>query len=255
MAVTNPPVELPVINGSTGVWGTILNNSIRQIEGYINTNLDTNTTQGDTLTTLTNDVTNIKNTFKNGMMAVSTSTTRPPAVVGLIGLETDTGYLYYCASISGVATRVPFPGQYLAKLRQTSSQTFNQGSAAAITYGVADTLRGGGWSSGSRYTAQVPGIYEFTGAITFGANATGYRTAMWYKGGTPVPAGAVTIPATPITPTSASSVVTARTMVIGLNTNDYVELYGVQSGATTLNTDVAASLQSGIYVKYLGYYA
>jgi len=252
--MANPPVSLPVINGSTGTWGTILNQAIRDIEGYLNTNAASDVTQGTDITQLKTDVNALKATNTVGMMAVSTSLNRPTPTVGLMGLETDTGYMYYVASVSGTPTRVPFPGQYLAKIKQTNSQNFTQGNGAALTLHTADMNRLNGWTSGSRYSAQVPGVYEFTGAITFGANATGYRSAIWYKQGAAFNGAGVTIPATPITPTSAPTTVVARPTIIGLNVGEYVELYGVQSGAATLATDASAIVQSGMQVKYLGYY-
>ena len=250
--VPNPPVTLPVVNDSTGVWGTILNTSIQTLEGYINTNLATNDTQGTDIATLKTDVQTLKNTNTVGMMAVSTSAAKPPAVVGLMGLETDTGYLYYCARIGGVATRVPFPGQYMAKIKQTSSQNFTTNVGAPVTFNTADMNRLSGWSSGSRYTAPVAGVYEFNGAITYGGNATGYRAAMWYVNGS-IYNGATAQIATGTT-ASVSTTVVARPFIIGLTQGQYVELWGNQNSGVTLATDVNTHLQTGMQVKYLGYY-
>lgn len=245
-------VTLPIINGSTGTWGTILNTAIEDIDTRLVTATTKNGTQDTDLTALTSRVGAIEQTNTIGLLAVSTSGNRPTARVGLMGLETDTGYMYYCASVGGAATRVPFPGSFMAKIKQTSTQNFTSSNGAALVMHTADTNRLNGWSSGSRYSAPVKGIYEFTGGITFGGNATGYRAAMWYVNGSQFN-GATTQIATGTT-ASVSTTVNARTSVIGLNVGDYVELWGAQNSGATLATDVSTGVQSGIQVKYLGYY-
>lgn len=248
-------VTLPIVNGSTGTWGTILNDAITDIDGRLVTATNTNGTQKTDIEALDLRLDTIEATNTIGLLAVSTAAGKPAARVGLMGLETDTGYMYYCASIAGVATRVPFPGQFLAKIKQTSAQNFTSGNGAALILHSADTNRTNGWTSGTRFTATVPGMYEFTGAIAYGANAAGYRSAIWYKGGNPINGGGATISATPITPTSAQTIVVARPCIIGLNVGDYMELWGAQNSGVTLATDTSLAAQSGIQVKYLGYYA
>jgi hypothetical protein len=246
--MANPPVTLPVINGSTGTWGTILNQAIRDIEGYLNTNATADETQATDIETLKTDVTGLK-AKPVGMMAVSTSANRPTAVVGLQGLETDTGYLYYVASILGVPTRVPLPGSLMARLYQSSTQTFATSVGAPLVLHGNDFLRQGGWSSGSRYSAPVSGTYEFTGAISYGNNATGYRAAMWYVGGSPLNGGASQVPAV----AAVETTVFARTVAITLTAGQYVELWGAQNSTVSLASSTQGTLRSGIQVKYLGY--
>ena len=84
----------------------------------------------------------------------------------------------------------------------------------------------------SRYTAQVAGVYRFSGSAAFQANATGYRLAQLYYNGTEfngncrvyVPAFSSSIIA------SATLPATTIRMVVG----DYVELYAYQTSGIGL---------------------
>jgi len=247
-------VTLPIINGSEGVWGSILNTAITDIDNRLINATDKNNTQDTTLTTYGDRITTLENKpAAEGKLLLTTSGSRPTPVVGQIVLETDTGYLYYCASVGGVATRVPFPGSYVAKLKQTTSQNLPTGSGTAITFNAADFNRLNGWTSGSRFVATVPGTYEFTGAVSFGANGTGYRGCIWVVNGANFNGTAAYGPPAPTTPVSASTVIVARPVTLGLGVGQYVELYGIQGSGSTLATDVGTTQQSGMQVKYLGY--
>lgn len=240
-------VTLPVVNGSSGTWGTILNAAITDLDSRVTTNTTQNQTQDNSLNSLTGRV-NTLETSGGGKLAVATSGSRPTPVVGQIVLETDTGFLYYVASVSGTPTRVPFPGSYLAKIKRTTAQTFGNNSAGALQFSAADFDRLGGWSV-SKYTATVPGTYEFTGAISFAANTSGTRTVTWYVNGNAFNATSAVVPGT----SGDSTVVVARPSVFKLALGDYVELYGLQNSGSSLATETSSTSWPSMQVKYLGY--
>lgn len=236
-------VTLPVVNGSSGTWGTILNAALTDIDNR----LSTNTTDS---TDLKNRVSNLE-TSGGGKLTVATSGSRPTPAVGQVVLETDTGYLYYVASVQGAPTRVPFPGSHVAKLRRTSSQNFGNNSAGALQFTVADFDRLGSWNSStpSRYTAQIPGIYEFTGGLSYSVSTAGYRSVTWYYNGSPFNASNAVVPGA----AGDSTVVAARTSTLKLAVGDYVELFGMQNSGATLTTDTTNAYLPNMSVKYLGY--
>lgn len=245
-------ITLPVVNGSSGTWGTILNAALTDIDTRLTDATSKNTSQDTTLTTLGGRVTTLEGSAgSGGELTVATSATRPAPAVGQIVLETDTGFLYYVASVSGTPTRVPFPGSYLAKLKRATTQTYGNNTAGPVAFTVADFDRLKGWNGTTRYTATVPGIYEFTGAISWVTNTTGYRSVTWNVNGAPHNCTAAIIPAAP----GESTVVVARPCVLALNANDYVELVGQQNSGVSLTTDAGYINQPSMVVKYLGYNA
>lgn len=249
-------VQLPIINGSSGVWGSILNDAIIDIDTRVVTATTTNVTQTTDITTLAARVATLETTSKTGYLVVTTAAGKPPASIGQMGLETDTGYLWYVASISGVPTRVPWPGSYLGKCRQTTAQNIAAGTTGSpITFQTCDTNRLNGWSSGSKWTAPVRGLYEFSGAIafTFLASPSGYRAAQWMIDGAAYNASRINVD--PVEATNQTTVVNARSVVVSLNAGQYVELYGAQTSSSTIATDVSSvTFQANMSVKYMGYY-
>jgi hypothetical protein len=242
---------LPIVNGSSGTWGTILNAALTDIDNRLTSVTTNSTTNSNNLTSLTSRVTTLESAGSaGGKLTVATSTTRPPLTVGQIVLETDTGFMYYAASVAGTATRVPFPGSYLAKLRQTATQNLTTSQATALTFNSIDYDRMGAYS-GTRYTAGVPGSYEFTGAVAFSTNATGYRGTFWYYNGALVNGSTVNTPAVP--GTVAPTVVPLRTVTFKMAAGDYVEAYAIQNSGSTLATENGTQFQSTAQVKYLGY--
>lgn len=250
-------VQLPIINGSSGVWGTILNDAITNIDNRLITATDKNTTQTTDIAALTARVATLESTSKTGYMVVSTSAGKPAPAIGQMGVETDTGYLWYVASIAGVPTRVPWPGSYLGKCRQTTAQTIAKGTTgSALTWQVCDTNRLNGWSSGSRFIAPVRGLYEFAGGATFvyvdNALHPGYRATQWMIDDATYNTSRINVP--PVTSGQSTSVPT-RTIVVNLNVGQYVELYAAQNTDLSIATDVSSqTYQPYMQVKYMGYY-
>jgi hypothetical protein len=244
-------VVLPVINGSSGVWGQILNTALTDIDVRLTTATNANATQDTEVGALKTRVGTLESgASAGGKLTVTTSASRPPITVGQIALETDTGYLYYGASVNGTATRVPFPGSYVAKMRSTAAQNLTTSVATRITLGATDFDRLGGCTS-TRYTAQVPGMYELTGAVSFENHSTGYRGTYWYLNGAQYNGSTTTLAATP--GTAAPTVVPMRTIVAKLDAGQYVEVYAIQNSGTTLATENGFQYQSTAHIKYLGY--
>lgn len=247
-------VTLPIVGGSSGVWGSILNDAITDIDNRLVTATGTNSAQDTDITDLKSRLTALETAPPaRGMLIITTSGTRPPMTQGQICLETDTGYLYYVHTAGGALTRIPWPGSHIAGIRQTTAQNTTTGTATALTMDTRDFDRLGGWAGTSRYTAFVKGLYEFTGAVSFATNTTGYRACYWAVNGAGRPASRVQIPPAP---TGASTVIAARPMTVSLNVGDYVELMAHQNSGATLSTDVTTGTmyQPSVLIKFLGYY-
>lgn len=134
----------------------------------------------------------------------------------------------------------------LAVLRQTVAQSLATGTFNPITFDTEDFDRDNGHSTvsnTSRYTAQTPGWYEPEGIFAVAPNATNRRIAKWVVNGTPANAARVDI-VTVTQPAGATFSMNAPTRRLFLNTNDYLELYGWQDGAASLNTLVAGEQAS-----------
>jgi len=243
-------VTLPIINGSTGVWGSILNTAITDIDNRLVAATSRNDDQDTAIAALNTKVAALEGAIGGiGSIKTFTSGTRPTPTTGAVGLEIDTGYLLYGARVSGVATWVPWPGSFMARLRQTVAQSIPSSTGTNITLNTADFNRLSGWTGGSRFTAPIAGTYEFTGAISFAGNATGYRSALWKintayafdSGQNGSPAG------------GSATVAVARPFIIALQPGGFVELTAYQTSGAALLTDVGNTLQTGMQVKYLGY--
>lgn len=245
-------VTLPVVNGSSGTWGTILNAALTDIDNRLSTAVTTNGNQDNNITNLTSRVTTLESgSSAGGKFTVATSGSRPTPAVGQVVLETDTGFIYYVASVNGTPTRVPMPGSYLAKLKRSTAQNFGNSSAGALVFTAADFDRLGGWNGSTRYTAQVPGMYEFSGAISFSVSTAGYRQVSWYVNAGVFNSSNAIVPGA----SGDSTVVVARPFIAKLAAGDYVELFGLQNSGATLTTDTSNAYLPSMSVKYLGFYA
>lgn len=145
-----------------------------------------------------------------------------------------------------------FLGVPIVQLRQTSTQTLTTATITAINMDAEDVDSDSGHSTvtnTSRYTPATAGWFQFSGKVSYAANATGRRGAIWLKNGSVVNGGGVT------GPTTAASVceVCATTIQIQANgTTDYVEIAGFQESGGNLATSVGSSSQpamSGRWVR------
>lgn len=249
-------VELPVVNGSSGTWGGILNAALTDIDNRVTAATQTNAQQDQNITNLQSDVNTIK-TNPSGKVATATSNSRPTPIIGQVVIETDTGYIYYGADVNGTPTPVPIPGSYVAKLRRTSTQNFGNNSQGALNWTEAGFDRLGGWSNSapSRYTAKVPGMYEFFGMISFDETNTGgngQRQTFWALNGTVQNGTATAVDAIFDGPPTTVSL---RPVILKLSVGDYVEAMGLQNSGATVTTSSTTAFQPSVQVIYRGFYA
>jgi hypothetical protein len=125
-----------------------------------------------------------------------------------------------------------------ASLYNSSTFTAPNAAETAITWNASKDDNWSGHSSvtnPSRYTAQVAGVYRFSGAITYNANATGYRLGQWYYNGSEYNGNARVY----ITPSTVSNNTVAMSdLKIRMAVGDYVEMFTYQtSGAGLATTD------------------
>jgi hypothetical protein len=248
-------LTLPVVNGSNGVWGTILNGILTELDTRVAA-LDTDTTSTESeVATLKTRIAALESGAGTGVggLTVATSTTRPELAIGQVVLETDTGFIYYGGKVNNVAFRLPFPGSHLAKLKRTSDQAFGNGGQNALAFETAEFDRLGGWNSvtPTRYTAKVPGFHEFTGGISWGTGGTNTSTRVVYW----TLNGLLTVAGSSIIHTEGPTgvVMQARTLSVKLAVGDYVELWGQQGSGTTLQTNTTVGALPTMQVTYLGH--
>lgn len=258
-------LTLPIVGNSSGTWGTILNSTLTEMDGRLVSNTTATTANGTSITTINGQIVTINGQIVtiNGKVAaleakppggliVGNSASLPAVAVGQITLATDTGYLSYGASISGVPTRVPFPGSWVGTLRQTVAQSMATGTNVKISFDIFEGDRLGGYSTGAktRYTCQVRGTYEFSGGVSWQSNATGYRKTNLYLNNAIASSNISGVNAISGVATSCD----VRTTIIKMNVGDYVELGALHNAGVAVNTEVSSSgYFSNLSVKYLGY--
>jgi len=128
-----------------------------------------------------------------------------------------------------------------ARLRQIVAQSIPSGAFTPITFTFSDvdqdylTPTNAGHSNSvntSRYTANYPGWYLCSGGVSFAVNAAGVRACYWYVNGSPSN-GVESMGATVGTVNFGT---VARSELIYLNANDYLELNAYQTSGAGLNT-------------------
>ncbi len=139
------------------------------------------------------------------------------------------------------------------QFRQSVAQTLTSGSFTAITFTQEDYDNRGGHSTSSntsRYTAQVAGRYQVSGAVAFVASATGRRGTQWRINGSVVNGSQLLLSSGD---DADETQYPARTMTVFLSVGQYVELYAIQQSGGNLNTSVAdGGTQSMMAVRYVG---
>ena len=257
---------LPDINGSEGVWGSILNTALNDLDGRLITATSANGTNAGAIQTLgntvgdhTDDIDDLDRRVDTlegagggtSGFIVGTTASLPAVTIGQITLATDTGYLSYGASIAGVATRVPFPGSWVLRLRKTNTQSMGHESINKISFNSESFDRLDGWTAtaSTKYVCKVPGTYEFTGGVSWQANATGYRKVSLYLDGIESNGTVTTGPAA----TGEVTSLNLRPTILKLAVNQEVELGALQNSTATLSSDAATGNQPTLNAKYLGY--
>lgn len=142
----------------------------------------------------------------------------------------------------------------IAELRQTVLQTLTTATATAITFTTEDVdtdVDGVGGhdnvTNNTRFTARYAGWYLVSGGVVYAVNATGPRYAWWRVNGTDVNGS------TGVMNAFASNFISvqARTKLLYLNINDYVELIGYHEAGSNLDTAVSARNQSTMSVGFV----
>ena len=164
-----------------------------------------------------------------------------PRTFGVQEYETA-GYLNSVRDALNFLLGRPQIAIYQATVQSVASNAFT-----AITFDGSTSDTYGGHSNttnNSRYTAQQPGTYAFSGATGWAANATGSRGGSLYKNGSPLTGQTGLVQAA--TSAAASTVAPLPLCFVDLNTGDYVELYGYQVSGGALNT-----IGGGQFCSYL----
>lgn len=166
-------------------------------------------------------------------------------------LPTITGGVATTSELAAIVAAVAFlqnpPG---AVLRQTVAQSIPNNANTAITFDTKDFDSAGGWSSGAntRYTAQYPGRYEFSGGASFASSATGQRGIQWYVNGTIANYANGFLNAT----SAGGWADAAVTQSFFLNIGDFVEMRVFQNSGVALNTQVTVGNQAVMTVQFVG---
>lgn len=150
----------------------------------------------------------------------------------------------------------PRPGQLVAQLFRSTSQSIPSFTEVQIAWNASDLDLLSGWNAGvnpSRYTPPLAGWYELTGKVSFTSSASGtYRAVGWKKNGSYVTGGYARYV---INGTIASWEygIPAPTISVLLNgSTDYVEMFGEQATLGSLNTVTSARHHPFMSVKYVG---
>lgn len=153
------------------------------------------------------------------------------------------GHFVEGGELEAVLDQIVFLTQpVVAELRATSVQSLTNGTGTAVNFDAEDIDSHGGHSTSvntSRYTAQIAGWYQCTGAVSFASNATGRRGVWWQKNGADVTGSETAFVA------AGTGVITipARVKLIQLAVGDYVQMLAFQDSGGALNTSVTFAVQ------------
>lgn len=268
-------ITKPTVNGSAGTWGTINNQALDDIVTGVNQRVDatTATTKGDLLVATASatvarhavgtdgQVLVADSTQTNGVkwvapgIMVSVAASRPAASgtpVGTQWIDSDTNYTWVCNLISGTKYWTPTPGSRVLDTRQTTQQSLTAGGTlTSLVWQTPTVDRYAVMPTGTAvFTPGIPGVYEFSGAVSFVTGTTGTRFAGWMRNATLVNWGYTNL--APASTTVYGIVVPARTITYTMSATDTMALAGTSSVAGTINTEVTAGYQSHFTAKYLG---
>lgn len=131
---------------------------------------------------------------------------------------------------------------------QLSAQAIPNTGLTAITLDSEVIDTDGGHSTvtnTSRYAVPFAGYYDVDAVILYSANTTGQRRAAVYVNGSEV----IEANFAAVTTGGATTSATVATIVGPLSIGDYIEIYGFQTGASSLNTFTSGSLGSRMNTK------
>lgn len=139
-----------------------------------------------------------------------------------------------------------------ARLRQTVAQSIPNNVPTVITFGTEDLdtdpdgIGGHTLAFQSRYTARYPGWYRVGGGGSVAPSATGVRVLSWAVNGSHVGGSDVLLPAV----AGVSTRIPARSDLIRLNENDYLELRIYQNSGGSLASAVLNDEQPTMSVTW-----
>jgi hypothetical protein len=248
---------LPDINGSSGIWGTILNDALNGMDVRItdNTNaastntgaIATNTTAINGLNTRVTTIEGAAGSATPGMKAFTSVANRdatiPNPTPGMQCITTDTNVQWVGVTITGTSKWVPVPGQMLGSLWQNTPQNIpDSTTGTVINFSTPDiTYNPLNWldPTANQFKPTAPGWYELSGGVSFEmgtgtATTTGIRLCYFRLNGSgslPGTAGSPTLNALTGTVLSLSS---ATYYLNGVS--DYIELLAAQNSGQALAT-------------------
>lgn len=246
---------LPVVNGSSGTWGGILNTAIGNLDTKLQTATDKNTTQDADITNIKGRVTTLET---SGGVSASTVTTKGDLLVAT-GASSITrqgvgSNNYALIGDSSQSTGVRWSlnaGSIMCRVRASSTQNVAASGLTTIVFQNSDNDRLGNFTLGSgTFTASVAGWYEFTGGVGFQSNGTAntYRQVYWNVSGSPGLASG----ASALAPQAVDFVLVARPYPVLMAVGDTVNMVVSQNSGSAVTTSISVQYQSGMSVKYLG---
>lgn len=266
-------ITKPVVNGSAGTWGTILNQALDDIVTAVNTALTaaTVTTKGDLYAATASGAVSRLAAGTNGKVLTADSTqatglkyayaqapsfasygSLPAGVNGMQAYTTDTGTWWTYGTAGGSGIWVPQAGTAVVSCYQTAAQSIPDITYTPVSMGstVASVNAFGAWSSGSptRFTAPWPGWYELSGAVALASASGSIRYCSWRKNATMI-SGSVT---KMIIAAANATIVNGRSITVDAVAGDYFDICAYHNNGSSVNTDVSAGVQSSMSAKYLG---
>lgn len=240
-------ITKPVVNGSNGTWGTILNQALDDIVAAVNNGDTTTGTLAGRVTTAENNIATLQNNTGHYSGTAAQRAASTNYTTGASFYETDTKQRWVGAG----TTWVPAPGSLLLKVSYSGTAiNIADGAVVALPWDTETYDRLAAFTPGASATTYTPGIagwYEFTGGCSFSANATGTRSLRWAIGGSVQATGGVTAAAA-----SSAITVNARPWIVQLSTTDAVSLTATSTGAAVTTAFPNSAYQPSMQVKYLG---
>lgn len=258
-------VTLPVVNGSSGVWGTILNAALTDIDNRLTTATTSSTTAGADITNLQTRMataeTNVTNLQTTGGSTYANRASLPgTASNGAKAVTTDSGLTW--THYEG--NWYPPPGTLAGSLFQSTAQTLPTATPTLIAFDSArSSFPIGSYSLGSAasWNCTVPGWYTAVGGVSFGDTVPGigYRQAQLYKGTSSANAVAVSGSSNVCAPNQQNATTTSlstRTTSIYIAAGERLFVYGNHSQGTSIATAAAGltSFYSTLSVTFVGWF-
>jgi hypothetical protein len=253
-------VTLPVVNGSSGTWGGILNAALTDIDNRLTAATAANTAQDTGISDLTTRIgtaeTKITNLEASGGSSYPSKADLPTSATnGARAVTADTGIAWTWYS----GAWYPAPGTWCCTLIQAEATNPIPTATATViqldtpkTVGVTGSYSINGNLAGWQPT--VPGWYTLSGGISYTDTQAGqgFRQAYLTMGGTPINgSGGVVSPNDDATTTT---VVNTRTITVYVPAGQKIQLVGIHTQGITLNTSIASSSRSSLSVVFAGWY-